>query len=516
VPPTGGPKDTLPPRLVRTVPAIGSTNYKGKKVVLEFDEDIVLTNLNQQLIISPLQDNPYTYKLRRKRLEIEFEKPLPDSSTIFLNFRKGVSDLNEKQPVKDLRVAFSTGKTLDTLMVSGAIADLLTSKPVANVIIGLWPVNDTTFIYKQKPQYLTQSAEDGQFRLENVKMGSYELAAFIDANGNARWNGKQEPIAFLTKPLQISSDTNLRLILATVDEVKPKLERVQAAARAQAEIRFSEGLTYLRVSLGKDSLPRQPIDASGGTYRVYFPKTWTDTVSLTLIGIDSAGNRLDTVAKLSPYKIPRGTKQDTGTIDTLNVTEIQPQNGYYLPAQAAFKLPEPFGFSDAPPPLMLLVDSQKIATPLPSLFNPYRNEVHILLPVLNAKRYRIAIPTGLKTTTGARLRTDTFTLSLKTEETVGLIRGRVANKAAHTILEVLTGRGDLVRTLYDVQKFELTGLAPGEYYFRLTIDSNGNHLRDLPRYSKRTLGEFVLPPTDPVQVKANWEVEVGDLFTTTP
>jgi hypothetical protein len=54
VAPTGGPKDTTPPKLVRSTPAFKSTNFKGKEVIITFNKFIQpLKDANNQVIISP-------------------------------------------------------------------------------------------------------------------------------------------------------------------------------------------------------------------------------------------------------------------------------------------------------------------------------------------------------------------------------------------------------------------------------------------------------------------------------
>jgi len=514
VPPTGGAKDTLAPRLVRSIPAAGSRNFQGKVVVLEFDEEVNVNNLNQQLVISPLQENTYTYKIRRRRVELTFEKPFPDSATVFLNFRNGIVDLNEKTPAKDLRLAFATGDALDTLMVSGSVTDLLTAKPMKDVTVGLWPDSDTTDIRRQKPQYLGQTDEGGSFRLENIRKGRYQLAAIADYNGNAKWSGKREPVGFLSEPLQVESDTTVPLSISRVDEEKPRMDKLSPAPKAQAEVRFAEGLTRLDAYLGKDSLPRQPADNSGALYRIYLPKPWADTLRIRLVGIDSAGNVRDTLARLAPYKAPRDARPDTGKLPILHFQTLPAVGGgsYFLPATGGLTVPEPMPFGTEAPSFVLRGDSLKKMEKVKSAFSQYRNQLSLPLPFVQAKTYHLYTPKGLKTVTGSPIADDTLDFPIATEEQVGLIRGKLAHPAKHTILELLNDQGIALYTLYDASAFELTGLPPGTYTFRLTLDTNGNRRRDPAVYSKRFAGEQVLPPSTPVQVKANWEVEVGSIF----
>ena len=57
--PTGGPKDTTPPVLLKAEPENLTTEFKAKKIKLYFDEYIKLEDVQNQLIVSPpLKYNP--------------------------------------------------------------------------------------------------------------------------------------------------------------------------------------------------------------------------------------------------------------------------------------------------------------------------------------------------------------------------------------------------------------------------------------------------------------------------
>lgn len=59
VPPTGGPRDSIPPKLVAALPVYGAKNFKGNKITLVFDEYITLENPYEKLTYSPIpKSNP--------------------------------------------------------------------------------------------------------------------------------------------------------------------------------------------------------------------------------------------------------------------------------------------------------------------------------------------------------------------------------------------------------------------------------------------------------------------------
>ena len=53
--PQGGPRDTIPPKVVKEVPANGILMFHGKKVEITFYEYIQLDDLKNNVLLSPPQ-----------------------------------------------------------------------------------------------------------------------------------------------------------------------------------------------------------------------------------------------------------------------------------------------------------------------------------------------------------------------------------------------------------------------------------------------------------------------------
>jgi len=51
--PTGGPKDTIPPQLLQSIPPNRTINFNTNTITLLFDEYIQLDNQREQLLITP-------------------------------------------------------------------------------------------------------------------------------------------------------------------------------------------------------------------------------------------------------------------------------------------------------------------------------------------------------------------------------------------------------------------------------------------------------------------------------
>ena len=53
---SGGPKDELPPVIIKSSPENFSLNFDSNEIVIYFDEYIKMKDLQKQLIISPFMD----------------------------------------------------------------------------------------------------------------------------------------------------------------------------------------------------------------------------------------------------------------------------------------------------------------------------------------------------------------------------------------------------------------------------------------------------------------------------
>src|SRR5688572_1120383 len=75
--PGGGPKDIIPPRVVKYLPDSAALNFKGREINIVFDEYIQLKDLNSQLIVSPpVETQPEVKLVKNKIVNVEFKEPL--------------------------------------------------------------------------------------------------------------------------------------------------------------------------------------------------------------------------------------------------------------------------------------------------------------------------------------------------------------------------------------------------------------------------------------------------------
>ena len=166
--PTGGEKDIIPPKLLKTFPENNTINFKETSILFEFDENIAVNKWADHFNISPLTEKPIKYKVKNKTLKIEIENQLKENTTYSIDLNKCIKDVNEGNVLNGLSFSFSTGGILDSLFITGKVLDALTLKPKSNVKVFLHESNiNDSLSFETKPKYVTKTNENGGFTLNN-------------------------------------------------------------------------------------------------------------------------------------------------------------------------------------------------------------------------------------------------------------------------------------------------------------------------------------------------------------
>ena len=198
--PAGGPKDTIPPLLIATIPDINQKQVSTslKKVELQFNEYVKITDANKNIMLSPPQDKNPTIRTKGKGVVVELQNELLPNTTYSLYFGNAIQDNNEGNPFPVFALSFSTGQTVDSLMSSGLVLDASTLLPVENATV-MFHINpaDTT-LTGTLPVAATRTDAYGYFVLRNLKDTLYSLFAVTDENNNYRYNNTEgELIGFM-------------------------------------------------------------------------------------------------------------------------------------------------------------------------------------------------------------------------------------------------------------------------------------------------------------------------------
>ena len=216
-PPSGGPKDTLPPLLVELFPYPGATHVPVHKTQLEFKFNEFVTVKDQQSIfLSPPMEKRPKYKLKGKSLVVSFENDLDSNRTYVLDITNAIADNNEGNMYPGYALAFSTGHTLDSMMITGTVQDCNTLMPMKGVTVMLYKDQADSAVFKQRPVAAGKTDDWGYFCLRNIQDTVYRMYAIMDMNNNNIYEADNEQVAFV--------DTLVRPVVKVNDSL-PELRK---------------------------------------------------------------------------------------------------------------------------------------------------------------------------------------------------------------------------------------------------------------------------------------------------
>jgi hypothetical protein len=208
IPPSGGPRDSLPPVLVMANPKDSAVNVSTHKVVLVFDEYITLDNAYSNLIVSPALKTPPNATSKLRELTITIKDTLDPNTTYAFDFGNAIVDVNERNIAKDFTYAFSTGSTLDINTYSGRVLVAETGKTDStNIIVILHRDLSDSAVYKKAPRYYTRLNGKGEFYFKYLPAGSFNVYAIDKRSFQKTYSDSSFLFGFRNTPVTISSNT---------------------------------------------------------------------------------------------------------------------------------------------------------------------------------------------------------------------------------------------------------------------------------------------------------------------
>lgn len=451
VPPTGGKKDVVPPKLVKITPKDSLLNTRVTKIEMVFDEFVTLNDPSKEIQISPVIPFPLTTVLAAKKLTIEIpDSLLKDSTTYRINFGKSIKDLNENNEFENFNYIFSTGSYFDSLKLTGIVYTAATGKPAADMSIVLYEAGlSDSAVVKQKPMYVTKTNGSGNFVMPGLPCKAFRIYALKDANENLVYDGDEEEIGFVDSIIFPMDSVTSSVVLRLFKEIPPidtlddqdSLKKVKPTFKGRKKgTRFDDN--ELRYTIAVDTN-----DTAKRTYDINKPVKITfsspiDTFNSSRISLvrDSAGIELE-----SAFTIERDTTEE-GFL--LNST-WQDNTLYTIKV-----------FKD------FATDTSK-NTSLPSA----------------------------------------HTFRTKSDIDYGLIKVNVA--AAYTsdkhILQVISGSDTIYNKGITDSTVTVKRLLPGKYELYIVVDENKNGKWDTGDLFAKLQPEYVLPYPDVIELKAGWE-----------
>ena len=205
VAPTGGDKDTDTPKLLSINDTKSMKHVHTRIVTFDFDELIVLNNWEDNFYISPPINKRIQKKIKGTELFLTIEDTLAENATYNLALNSCIKDLNEGNILDSLNYTFSTSDVFDILTLSGKLQDAYTLESIKNAWIMLFTESRyDSVIFKENPNYIAKTDENGNFNFPNLDATNYKAIALTEFD--FIYN-ETEKIAFLDSTINPKTDS---------------------------------------------------------------------------------------------------------------------------------------------------------------------------------------------------------------------------------------------------------------------------------------------------------------------
>ncbi|MCX6236169.1 MAG: Ig-like domain-containing protein [Bacteroidia bacterium] len=555
--PSGGLKDSIPPVVVRSIPAFDQTNFNDQKIRLYFNEFVIVEGLNEKFVVSPPTSKKPVFRTKGKSLIVDLNEKLKPNTTYSLDFKDGISDNNERNPLKNLRLAFSTGPQFDSLRVVGFIKDAFTLEPIANSYVLLYQGRSDTLVYKTRPDFIAKTDQKGFFAVTNLPADTFQVYGLSDVDNNLKFTPGTDSISFIDHLVVPSAqflpgrDTTITgmdtLLIFGKTKFSPdplyllrfgedffdlRLDKYVHPSRKIVDLTFTQsvadtfsieplnfeakaGWKYTEMSTKSDSIRIWLTDSmvynkdtlifklsylQQDSLKDYY--TYNDTIRLYFTDVTQ-------IVKNKRKERRRVSKDELSVLLTTNC-----KTGFDVYRKLVIESPEPIASFDTT--MVSLFEK------VDSLYKPLKYK--LTTDSLNKRRYLLAHPwkygTNYKLTIdSAALKTiyNTYSKKLKEEfktqeeEFYGKIIVNLKNVTVPTIIELLGDEKEekIIQSIRVTKDGLVTFkfLEPRKYLIKAIFDRNNNGKWDTGNLKKKIQPEEVMYYLEVVKVRGNWDAK---------
>ncbi|MCK5127363.1 MAG: Ig-like domain-containing protein [candidate division Zixibacteria bacterium] len=253
--PPGGLIDRTPPDVLETIPITGSVNVPLDAIIeIILSEKIDSRSVERGIFITPQLNPEPKIKASGSKIIIEPKAPLKDNRTYVITLGTDIKDAHGVKLPQSINIAFSTGPTLDTGIITGVV--FKDNKPARDISIALFeslPENTDTFpVDSLIPEYITQSGNDGRFEFNYIPPQNYYIVAFEDKNKNRRINTDREMIGIPSRTIVmdslISEITGLNMMLSERKKKELGLKSISVNKDNLIKVRLTNAIDSLEMN----------------------------------------------------------------------------------------------------------------------------------------------------------------------------------------------------------------------------------------------------------------------------
>ena len=533
VQPSGGPPDTVPPAIIRTIPDTNAVRVSTSFLELEFSEYVDRRSVEEAVFISP-HLGTLEFDWSGREVRILFQDTLRRNTTYVVTVGTDVVDVRaQNRMARSHALAFSTGDSLDQGSIEGHVVD---ERPDGVMVFaynleGIDP--DTLNPSHTRPAYIVQTGADGKFQLRNIVLSTYRVIALRDEYKNLVYDREVDQYGVSQNDITLTPArphaAGIWFRLAKEDTTKPFVSSVTASDRYHLLLRFSEAVDTNSVTNAAfrliDTLSLSPLRI-GALYQdmgnpalvgaeLIDPLDSTRTYRLSVRGtVDRAGNVVDSTRAGTDF--PGSGIPDT-VRPLVRVRDVADSSrGIPLDVPFDIDLGKPVSLGPALASVTLLDSARRVVPADVVARTPAQIRLVPRISLVPSAWHTIRIVLdSLVDSRGNGYRDSTVLIRFQTMDlrVTGTIEGRVLDPGGKgdivvsaRSIDLSPQRSDSVRVSKDTS-FVIERLMEGKYAIQGYRDEDGNraYTPGLPHPFKPSERFAVYPDT--VKVRARWSIE---------
>ena len=204
VSPSGGPRDTQGPKILRTMPENEAVQVDTRRIQIYFDEYTDRNSVRQNIRLEPSLDLRYSVEFTKKRVDILFEEELPPNTTLAILLGSNIADVRRNRMSAPYKLAFSTGRELAKGVASVLVRTTEGTLPEPGTTIYLFRIDEqataaaadtivSTRFEEQPAMYIAEPDTAGRATFSYLSDGEYSAIWFRDLDRDRTWDSDREP-----------------------------------------------------------------------------------------------------------------------------------------------------------------------------------------------------------------------------------------------------------------------------------------------------------------------------------
>ncbi len=311
--PTGGEKDTISPKILSFYPPEFSQLNNSLEIL--FSKPIEKSTVFEGISIYP----PILKKKliwSDNLLHIKILEPLKDSTNYFFKFSSSIKGIHQNPLDKNYTAIYYNG-VLQNYSIYGTISYEKEEDKNKKITLSLFD-SDSSLVFIKKISGVN-------YKLDYLNPDEYHIQAFIDRNGNNKYDFEKEPYAAIT--VTDSNNTQANLSMSYADTTKPHLTKIVPISNIELIAHFSENISMA------DEISVESADSNKVALKVITSKLKNDFITIItekqdttkyLLKIKNITDLKENITKMDSLYFNSSTISDT---ISPKVLEIYPQNG---------------------------------------------------------------------------------------------------------------------------------------------------------------------------------------------